>query len=138
MTGPIDGEDAERLVLLRDLVVMASIGIYPREHETRQRIRINITLTVEDETARAGAVVGPDELRRVVDYEKLTNRVRELATVGHTKLVETLAERIAAACLSDARVRSARVRVEKLDVFPDAVSAGVEVVRRRPRSIENS
>jgi dihydroneopterin aldolase len=32
-------------------------------------------------------------------------------------------------CLGDPRVRSARVRVEKLDVFPDAASAGVEIER---------
>jgi 7,8-dihydroneopterin aldolase/epimerase/oxygenase len=43
--------------------------------------------------------------------------------------VETLAERIAALCLSDRRVRVARVRVEKLDVFPDATSVGVEIER---------
>jgi dihydroneopterin aldolase len=42
-----------------------------------------------------------------------------------------MAERIAEACLMDARVQVARVRVEKLDVFADAVSAGVEVERRR-------
>jgi 7,8-dihydroneopterin aldolase/epimerase/oxygenase len=124
--------ETERLVFLRDLVVMASIGIYPREHESRQRVCINITLAVEDETLRAGEMVGPDELRRVVDYEKLANTARELATTGHNKLVETLAERIASACLSDERVRAACVRVEKLDVFPDAFSAGVEVQRRRP------
>ena len=29
-----------------------------------------------------------------------------------------MAERIAEACLTDARVRTARVRVEKLDIFP--------------------
>jgi len=49
--------------------------------------------------------------------------------------VETLAERIAALCLDDARVRSVRIRVEKLDVFPDATSVGVEIERHsRPTS----
>jgi dihydroneopterin aldolase len=46
------------------------------------------------------------------------------------QLVETLAERLCEACLEDKRVVSARVRVEKLDVFPDATSVGVEVERR--------
>jgi dihydroneopterin aldolase len=57
--------------------------------------------------------------------------VRGLIGAGHVNLVETLAERIAEACLHDLRVHAVRVRVEKLDVFPDAVSAGVEIERRR-------
>ncbi|MHA1598894.1 MAG: dihydroneopterin aldolase, partial [Alphaproteobacteria bacterium] len=46
--------------------------------------------------------------------------------------VETLAEDIAAMCLDDARVRSARVRVEKLDVFVEVASVGVEIERFNP------
>jgi dihydroneopterin aldolase len=45
-------------------------------------------------------------------------------------LVETLAERLAAFCLKDSRVVAVRVRVEKLDVFADAASVGVEIVRK--------
>jgi hypothetical protein len=66
-----------------------------------------------------------------LDYEKVANLVRSIVGSGHMRLVETLAERIAEACLTDARVRLVRIRVEKLDVFPDAVSAGVEIERRR-------
>jgi dihydroneopterin aldolase len=46
-------------------------------------------------------------------------------------LVETLADRIAAQCLADRRVLSATVRVEKLDVMPDAGAVGVEIERHR-------
>ena len=62
-------------------------------------------------------MVGPDELSRVVNYEKIVVAVRAIVGSGHTRLVETMAERIAEACLRDARVRTARIRVEKLDVF---------------------
>jgi dihydroneopterin aldolase len=74
--------------------------------------------------------VGRDELSRVVDYEAIVNRVRAIVAAGHVQLVETLAERLAEACLADARVAVATVRVEKLDVFADAASAGVEIERR--------
>ena len=59
--------------------------------------------------------------------------VRGIVAAGHVRLVETLAERIAEACLSDPRVHLARVRVEKLDIFADAASAGVVIERRRRR-----
>jgi dihydroneopterin aldolase len=42
-----------------------------------------------------------------------------------------LAERIAAACFEDSRVKRARVRVEKLHAMPGAEAAGVEIERER-------
>jgi len=138
MTDPALCSHASRLrhVFLRDLVLNASIGVYPREHTLPQRVRINVDLGVEDETAQRGQTVGPDELRRVVDYAAIAARIRAIVAEGHVRLVETLAERIAQSCMTDGRVRTARVRVEKLDVFPDAVSAGVEVERRRIKPAE--
>jgi dihydroneopterin aldolase len=124
---------ALRHTFIRDLVLAASIGVHPHEHTTPQRVRINVDLGVEDDGARAlsRSPVGRDDLARVVDYEKLADTVRAIVLSGHVRLVETLAERIAEACLADSRVHLARVRVEKLDIFADAISAGVEVERRR-------
>ncbi len=124
---------ALRHVFLRDLVLFASIGVYPHEHAARQRVRINVDLGVEDDGARAlsRARVGRDDLSRVVDYEKVAAAVRGIVAAGHVRLVETLAERIAEACLADPRVHLARIRVEKLDIFADATSAGVEIERRQ-------
>jgi len=77
------------------------------------------------------AGVSEDRLGSVVSYEGVVRSVREIAGAGHTKLVETLAERIALACLGDGRVLRALVRVEKLDVFEGVGSVGVEVERCR-------
>jgi 7,8-dihydroneopterin aldolase/epimerase/oxygenase len=124
---------ALRHVFLRDLVLAASIGVHPHEHAVPQRVRINLDLGVEDDGARllSRKPVGRDELSRVVDYEKLADTVRAIVAAGHVRLVETLAERIAEACLADRRVHLARIRVEKLDIFADAASAGVEIERRQ-------
>jgi dihydroneopterin aldolase len=132
MTTPIaSARHGIRHVFLRDMVLPASIGIYPHEHTAQQRVRINVDLGVDDDSARAGLAVGADELGRVVNYEKIADSVRSIASTGHTRLVETMAERIAQACLGDPRVLMVRVRVEKLDVFPDAESAGVAIERDR-------
>ena len=124
---------ALRHVFIRDLCLLASIGVHRHEHTALQRIRINLDLAVEDDGARplSRRPVGRDTLTRVVDYEKLAASVRALVGAGHVRLVETLAERIADHCLTDPRVQLARIRVEKLDVFTDAASAGVEIERRR-------
>ena len=124
---------ALRHVFLRDLVLVASIGVHAHEHAAPQRVRINVDLGVEDDGALplSRRPVGRDELARVVDYEKVADTVRTIVSAGHVRLVETLAERIAESCLADRRVHLARIRVEKLDIFADAASAGVEIERRQ-------
>jgi dihydroneopterin aldolase len=117
-----------RRVFVRDLTVQARLGIYPKE-QAPQRVVIGIELLVRDDAAPSG--VGPDRLERVVDYGAVANRARAVATAGHTKLAETLAERIAVACLEDERVEAVRVTVEKPDIVADVGAVGVSVERRR-------
>ena len=114
-------------ILVRDLMLNARIGLHQHERVASQRIRVNLDLTVADE--------GPidDDYDKVVCYGELVTGVRHVVGAGHVNLVETLAERIAAMCLADRRVLGARVRVEKLDVFPEAESVGVEIERFRRR-----
>ncbi|HEY2133384.1 MAG TPA: dihydroneopterin aldolase [Acetobacteraceae bacterium] len=127
-----------RHVFLRDMVLNASVGVFDHEQQAPQRIRINVDLAVIDDGApgfsRAGVgrvAVGRDELSRVVDYAVVADKVRAIVQAGHVRLVETMAERIAEACLEDPRIEQVRIRIEKLDVFPDAASAGIEIERRR-------
>lgn len=103
-------------VFVRDLVLDVSVGVYDHEKVAPQRVRLNLDMEVV-----GSGVSGEDGARFM----------REIALQGHTTLIETMAERIAARCLQDARVRSVIVRVEKLDVFPDAASIGVEIERSR-------
>lgn len=132
-TGPVklaplprlaDGRAGLRHVFVRDLVLSASIGVHGHEHVAKQRIRINLDLAVKE----SGPALN-DNLHNVVCYEKLVAGVTEIMERGHVNLVETLADDIADMCLKDTRVRSARVRVEKLEILPDAASVGVEIER---------
>ena len=115
-------------VMVRDLVLPARIGVYQHEKLGTQRVRINLELVCTEHPAIK------DELSNVVNYADLVEQVRAIVDEGHINLVETLADRIAQACLVDRLVQSATVRVEKLDVFPEAESVGVEIERvRNPR-----
>jgi dihydroneopterin aldolase len=119
-----DAESSIRHVFVRDLVLNARIGVYDHEKAAPQRIRLNLDLAVRE----GGGDLG-DRLENVVCYEVVIDRVRAIVLAGHVNLVETLAERIADACLEDSRVRRVQVRVEKLDVFADASSVGVTIER---------
>jgi dihydroneopterin aldolase len=126
-----DAREGVRHVFVRDLMLDARIGVHRHEKKKQQRIRVNLDMAVREGPMREGSPRMRDQLDEVVCYEKIVVAVRALIGQGHVNLVETLAERVAALCLQDARVISARVRVEKLDVFEDATSVGVEIERFR-------
>lgn len=114
------------LVFLAGLEIMASIGVHPHEHGRTQRVLVDVELDL-------GSLPPPaeDRLAETVDYEAIARGIEAIARGGHVQLVETLAERIAAWCLVDPRVRSARVRIEKPEALPNARAAGCEVLRAR-------
>ncbi len=118
-----------RHVFVRDFVLACRIGVHRHEHGREQRVRINVDLAVQENGAGL-----EDRLEHAVCYEKIVAGIRTIAAAGHLNLVETFAERIAGLSLEDPRVEEARVRVEKLDAFPDVAGVGVEILRARATS----
>lgn len=119
-----DGAKAVRHVFVRNLLLDAHIGAYRHEVGRSQPIRVNIDLTVTEDSAPI-----EDRLEAVVDYAHVVKGIRDIVDRGHVKLVETLAEAVAAFALEDSRVRAVRVRIEKLAIMTDAESVGVEIER---------
>ena len=119
-------ENSYRRVFVRDLILNCAIGIHAHEQNAPQRVRINLELIVcEDERNLL------DRIENVVDYETIVDGVRAITKESHINLVETLAERIAGLCLIDSRVARVWVSVEKLDIYAEAQSVGVEIERAR-------
>ena len=113
-----------RRVFVKDLILPALIGVHRHEKDGRQRVRINLEMGVTE-----GEQPAQDRLADVVCYEDVVTAIRGIVATGHINLVETLAELVADRCLKDSRVKKVQVRVEKLDVFADASSVGVEIER---------
>lgn len=118
--------EGRRWVYIKDLIGTCQLGIHRHEKGTRQRVRINLELSVIDTGPPPG-----DHIHQVVCYEDIANGVRELLDGPHINLVETLAEKIASLCFEDERVSAVKVRVDKLDVFDDTESVGVAIERIR-------
>lgn len=107
-------------VFVTGLEVQAQIGVYRHEIGKVQPLVVDVELDVP--TAGAG------KLADTLNYETILQSAQAVAAEGHIGLVETFAERLAHACLADARVTRARVRVVKpLALAPHAVGAGVEI-----------
>jgi 7,8-dihydroneopterin aldolase/epimerase/oxygenase len=119
----LDGVIRDR-IFVRGLVLPVAIGVYDEEQGVTQKV----SFTVEAAVA-PGVSPQKDAIADVPSYDDLVGAVRAVVAAGHINLVETMAERIAERCLSDKRIVSVLVRVEKLERGP--VSVGVEIVRPR-------
>ena len=115
------------VVRIRNLVLTMSIGVHDHEKLAPQRVSISVELVLD---YPAGGFADA-QYRKVVCYESLIGHIKEMAAEGHVILVETFAERIANLALTDRRVRSVSVDVEKLDIFVDCDGGGTTIEKSR-------
>lgn len=111
-------------IFLKDLVVDAAIGVFDHEKGRTQRVRLNI-IAIPDKWPDESR----DDIAGTVSYDDLKMIAeRHAQSGGHIHLLETLAERIARDCLKSLPLRRITVRVEKLDIYDNAIP-GVEIIR---------
>jgi dihydroneopterin aldolase/2-amino-4-hydroxy-6-hydroxymethyldihydropteridine diphosphokinase len=103
MTGQRDDE-----IRLRGLRIRGRHGVLPEEREQGQDFVIDLDLGLDLSLAGRS-----DDVADTVHYGELATRIAEIVAGEPVDLIETLAERIAAAVLEDRRVLRVRVEVHK-------------------------
>ena len=120
----------EDRILLEGMVFHGYHGTLPAERELGQPFVVDVELRLDLRPAALS-----DDLTRSVDYGEVHRRAKEIVEGPPVNLIETVAERIAAAVLENyPLVEAARVKVVKPDVrLDDTVLTGsaVEILRRR-------
>ena len=114
-------------IVIRELLVRCVLGV--DDEERREMQDVLITVTLHADLRRAG---GSDRLEDAIDYRAVKKQIMAAAEGSRFKLVEALAERIAALCLGHAGVRRVDVLVEKPGSLRFARSAAVEITREPP------
>ena len=104
-------------------------GVLPAEREQGQEFVVDAVLWLDTSEAAAS-----DDLSRTVDYSALAGRLAEIIAGEPVALIETLAHRLAAACLADARVAHAEVTVHKPQAPVGVPLGDVSVAIRRSRT----
>jgi dihydroneopterin aldolase len=113
---------------LRGLRVFARHGVLDSERVSGQEFLIDAVLWLDTRQAAGG-----DDLSRTVDYGALANRLVRLAEEPPVRLIETLAERLAAGCLSEPLVAEVEITVHKPQAPIAHPFGDVAVVIRRAR-----
>ena len=95
-------------IALRGLLVRGHHGVFEYERAEGQDFVVDVTLDVDTSTAAAS-----DDLADTVDYGALALTIAGIVSGEPVNLLETLAGRIATACLAEPRVESVEVTVHK-------------------------
>jgi dihydroneopterin aldolase len=116
----------KRTVLIKDFIIYEIIGIHQNEKINKQKIIFNIVIDVNQN-------IHPDEndLSSIVDYEKITNKLKKLANNKKYNFLESLAEDSFNEIFSDKRINSVKIKIEKPEAIANAQAVGVEVFKSR-------
>jgi len=115
-----------RTVFIKDFIIQEIIGIHKHEKTKKQKIKFNIVVNVNQNTV-------PDEkdIKSIVDYEKITNKLENSVKNKKYNFLESLAEDSFKEIFEDKRINSVKIKIEKPDAIKNADSVGVEVLKNR-------
>lgn len=125
--------DQKYNVIIKNLVIDASIGIHEHEKVKKQRVSISLSIEVVDNIS-----VVDHKIENFLSYENVINNIKFIINKGHIDLVETLSYEILSNIFSDSRASKVWLKIEKLDVFAEAQSVGLEIIKTRKNFIESS
>ena len=118
--------NVKRSILIKDFTINEIIGVHKHEKTSKQKIVFNIAIDVNKNTL-------PDEnnISSIIDYEKITNKLENLAKNINYNFLESLAEDSFKEIFQDKRINSVKIKIEKPDAIENAKSVGVEVFKTR-------
>jgi dihydroneopterin aldolase len=116
-------------IALTGLRVIGYHGVLAHERAIGQEFVIDAVLGVDTRAAAAA-----DDLRLTADYGALADRLAAIVAGPPADLIETLAQRLADACLEDPAVADVQITVHKPHAPVARHLADISVTIRRDRS----
>ena len=115
-----------RSVLIKNFIIQEIIGIHQHEKIKKQKIKFNIVIDVDQ-----NVLPNEEDIKSIVDYEKITNNLKNLAKNKKYNFLESLAEDSFKEIFEDKRINSVKIKIEKPEAIINADSVGVEVFKSR-------
>ena len=116
----------KRTVFIKDFIIDEIIGIHEHEKIKKQKIKFNIVLDINQNTTP-----NEDNIKSIVDYEKIANKLENLAKNKKYNFLESLVEDSFKEIFEDQRINSVTIKIEKPEAIKNAKSVGVEVFKTR-------
>ena len=103
-----------RKILINNLIIQASIGVYEKEKKNKQRIIVNVELLLSNDTEPK-----QDNLEATQDYSQFRKCLIDIIQSQHFQLLEVLVEKIHSTLMINSYVLGAKVNISKPDIFND-------------------
>ena len=116
----------KRTIFIKDFIIHEIIGIHDYEKAKKQKIKFNIVIDVNQNT-----LPNEKDLRSIINYEKITKKLKNLVKNKKYNFLESLAEDSFVEIFKDKRINSVKIKIEKPDAIKNASSAGVEIFKSR-------
>ena len=116
----------KRSVLIKNFIIHEIIGVHEHEKIKKQKIKFNIVIDVDQ-----NVLPNEKDIKSIVDYEKITNNLKNLAKSKKYNFLESLAEDSFKEIFEDKRINSVKIKIEKPEAIKNVDSVGVEVFKSR-------
>ena len=110
-------------VIIKDLILLISVGIHQFEKLKKQKVKFNIEITTDPN-------LKPD-IKTIVNYEKVVNDIKSLTKKTHFELLESLSESIFDEIFKNKKIKKIKLKIEKLNIIKETSSVGIEVVKTK-------
>ena len=110
-------------IIVKDLILLLSVGIHQFEKLEKQRVKFNIEITTDPN-------LKPD-IKSIINYESVISDIKRLTKKTHFELLESLSESIFDEIFKNKKIKKIKLKIEKLDIIKETSSVGIEVIKTR-------
>ena len=101
-----------RKILINNLIIHASVGVYEHEKQNKQKIIVNVELLLSNDSEPKH-----DNLVSTQDYSQFRKCLIDIIQSQHFQLLELLVEKIHSTLMINSYVIGAKVNISKPDIF---------------------
>ena len=103
-----------RKILINNLIIQASVGVYEYEKQNKQKLIVNVELLLSNDSEPK-----QDNLKSTQDYSEFRKCLIDIIQSQHFQLLETLVEKIHSTLMVNSYVIGAKVNISKPNIFND-------------------
>ena len=103
-----------RKILISNLIIQASVGVYEHEKKFKQNIIVNVELLLSNDSEPKR-----DSIESTQDYSQFRKCLIDIIQSQHFQLLEVLVEKIHSTLMINSYVVGAKVNISKPNIFND-------------------
>ena len=109
-------------IFVKDYITICSIGVYPKEKQKKQKIKISVKLDLKK-------VKKYDLIDSTVSYEKIISILQEIKNFKHINLLETLSKKILTKLEKIENLKKMKIEIVKCNILNGNQEVGVTLER---------